>query len=308
MEYRILGRTGLRVSALGFGAAPIGLLGTEQDRAAGVLNLLLDSGVNLIDTAASYAGSEEAIGQAVGHRRGEYVLVSKCGRASDDLPGEDWSPKLIAATVERALRRLRTDHLDVLLLHSAPIDVLEAGEALGALAAARDEGKIRFAGVSGDNEAAAYAATLPDVAVVETSVNVCDQANVASVLPVARTHDVGVLAKRPVANAAWRAPEEQQGFYQNYSRPYHERFAKMGLTTPAALGLGELGWHEAALRFTLALPGIHCAIVGTTNPDNARSNVAAANAGPLPEDAVRRLRDAFARARDASGADWPGLR
>jgi aryl-alcohol dehydrogenase-like predicted oxidoreductase len=308
MEHRILGRTGLRVSALGFGAAPIGLLGTEQDRAAEVLNLLLDSGVNLIDTAASYAGSEEAIGKAVGHRRGEFVLVSKCGRASDDLPDADWSPALIAATVERALRRLRTDHLDVLLLHSAPLDVLEAGEALGALAAARDAGKVRFAGVSGDNEAAAFAAALPDVAVVEISVNACDQANVESVLPVARANDVGVLAKRPVANAAWRAPEDQQGFYQNYSRPYHERFQAMGLTTPGALGLGDLGWHEVALRFTLALPGVHCAIVGTTNPENARRNVKAASAGPLPDDAVRRLRDAFARARDASGEDWPGLR
>src|SRR5215212_523907 len=73
------GRTGLDVSVLGYGAAPIGYLATEQEKVTRILNLLLDQGVNLIDTAASYKGSEEMIAKAIGHRRSEFVLVSKCG-------------------------------------------------------------------------------------------------------------------------------------------------------------------------------------------------------------------------------------
>src|SRR5690606_1362314 len=101
---RKFGKTGLDVSVIGFGAAPIGLLETEQQQVARILNQLLDEGINLIDTAAMYRGSEEAIGNAVGHRREEYILVSKCGQEFDDLEGEAWSPKLISLTVERALK------------------------------------------------------------------------------------------------------------------------------------------------------------------------------------------------------------
>jgi len=80
MQYTPFGRTGLKVSRLAFGAGPIGYLGSSQEQAEKVLNLLLDRGVNLIDTAAAYLGSEELIGKAVGHRRDDYLLVSKCGR------------------------------------------------------------------------------------------------------------------------------------------------------------------------------------------------------------------------------------
>ena len=85
MRNSAFGRTGLSVAPLGFGAAPIGFLKTDQDRVATMLNLMLDAGANLIDTAAMYKGSEELIGQAVGHRRGEYVLVSKCGTTVPDI-------------------------------------------------------------------------------------------------------------------------------------------------------------------------------------------------------------------------------
>src|SRR3954454_7051562 len=188
------GRTGLSVAPLGFGAAPIGFLKTEQDRVATMLNFMLDAGVNLIDTAAMYEGSEELIGRAVGHRRSEYVLVSKCGTPVPDIDAPAWSAELVSKTVDRALKRLRTDHLDVMLLHSCELDTLKKGEALGALVKAREAGKIRHAGYSGDNETVAYAAGLPDVAVIETSINLVDQANLDAVLPVCRRQNVGVIA------------------------------------------------------------------------------------------------------------------
>jgi aryl-alcohol dehydrogenase-like predicted oxidoreductase len=236
MEFRGLGKTGLEVSALGFGGAPVGYLETDRRQVADILNMLLDRGVNLIDTAASYRGSEAAIGEAVGHRRDDYVLVSKCGQAFDDIDGAAWSARAIEQTVARALRRLATDRIDVMLLHSCDLETLQRGEALGALGAARDAGKIRFLGYSGDNEAAAYAAGLEEVAVIETSVSICDQANIDHVLPLARANNVGILAKRPIANAAWKGAAEQRGIYVDYAQTYADRLAKMAIT-PADLGL-----------------------------------------------------------------------
>jgi aryl-alcohol dehydrogenase-like predicted oxidoreductase len=119
-------------------------------------------------------------------------------------------------------------------------------------------------------------------------------------------HDVGVLAKRPVANAAWKDIEQQPGMYKSYAKTYTERLAKMRLD-PAALGFrgtAERAWPELALRFTLSQGGVHCAIIGTTNPDNARANLEAAAKGPLPAEVVRKVREAF-RAADPKG-QWEG--
>jgi aryl-alcohol dehydrogenase-like predicted oxidoreductase len=312
MEQRTFGRTGLRVSVLGFGGAPIGFLATDRQRTATILNFLLDHGVNLIDTAASYKNSEEVIGEAIGKRRDQFVLVSKCGQKVEGVDGEDWSPDLIARTVDRSLRRLKTDRLDVMLLHSCPLEVLERGDAIAALTNAREQGKIRFAGYSGDNDAVAYAATLDAISVIETSVNIADQANITSVLPIARQHNVGVIAKRPIANAAWKAPEHQPGMYKDYASDYTERLKKMDIT-PADVGFigngasgdQERDWPQLALRFTLSFPEVHTAIIGTTNPKNAKKNIDFANKGRLPSDVVEKIRAAFHHA-DPVGA-WKGL-
>lgn len=308
MEKRRLGRTGLEVSALGFGGGPVGFLGTDQERVTNIINFLLDSGVNFIDTAAGYPGSEEAIGNAVSHRRDEYVLVSKCGQAFDDLDGEAWSPTVIGQTVDRALRRLKTDRLDVMLLHGCDQEFLEQGDVVEALVKAREAGKIRHAGYSGDNEAGVYAAGLDAFDVIETSVNICDQANIDTLLPETQRRDIGVIVKRPVANAAWLGVGQQPGFYANYTTGYAERFAAMGLS-PGDLGFGgDDDWAEIALRFTLAQPGVTTAIVGTTNPENAKRNLNAAAKGPLPESSIDAIRSAFAAAQSASGEPWLGLR
>src|SRR5580658_4399812 len=181
---RLLGRTAWPVSVLGFGGAPMGYLKTDRRRIHSLLNLLLDKGVNLFDTAAMYPGSEEAIGHSISHRRTEYLLVTKCGTRLHDVADPPWSAALIAKSIDRSLRLLKTEVIDVALLHSCDLPALQRGEALGALIAARDAGKIRWAGYSGDNEAAAYAAGLKDVAVLQTSINLADQANIENVLPI----------------------------------------------------------------------------------------------------------------------------
>jgi aryl-alcohol dehydrogenase-like predicted oxidoreductase len=307
MEHVPFGRTGLRVSRLAFGAGPIGYLDASEEQASRVLNLLLDHGVNVIDTAAAYRGSEELIRKAVGHRRHEYVLLSKCGRRVEGVTGEDWSAQAVSETVDRSLRRLGTDHLEVMLLHSCPLEVLERGEALDALLRTQQAGKIRFAGYSGDNAAAAYAATLPGVDALMCSASLCDQANLAGALPEAVQRRIGVIAKRPVANGAWKPAEAQQGIYRDYVKPYAERFEAMGLD-PAALGFsGPSDWMEIALRFALALEGIHVLSIGTTTAGHAETNLRILEKGPLPRPAVDAIRRAFREAEARSGGTWDGL-
>ena len=164
--------------------------------------------------------------------------------------------------------------------------------------------KSQFLGDSSDNEVAAFAVTLSEVSVIETSINICDHANIEQVLPVTREHNVGVIAKRPIANTAWRSIEKLPGFYQEYARPYHERFESMGLRAED-LGFQADDWPQIALRFTLSQPGVTVAIIGTTNPDNALRNVGAAEKGPLPVEIVQRIRAAFDRAQKQRGQSWP---
>ena len=272
-----------------------------------MIGTLLDGGVNVIDTAASYPGSEEFLGEHLSRRRKEFVLISKCGTKIPESDALPWSAELIATSIDRSLRLLKTDHIDVMLLHSCGLQTLEHGEAIEALAKVRNAGKIHFAGYSGDNEAAAFAAALPDVAVVETSISIVDQVNIEMVLPVARKHDVGVIAKRPIANAAWKGVAAQPGMYQDYAKPYVERFEQMKLNV-RDLGYGsmpaEQAWPEIALRFAISFPEVSTAIVGTTNAHNAARNLEYIAKGPLPDNVLTRLREAF-RIADPNG-HWHG--
>src|SRR2546422_729553 len=113
MTKKVLGKTGLLVSPLGFGGAPIGQLKTAQKNVSQILELLLEAGVNVIDTAECYGESEKLITKAVGHRRNQCIIITKCGHRVPGLRGEEWSASLIGQTLHRALRRLKTDRIDV---------------------------------------------------------------------------------------------------------------------------------------------------------------------------------------------------
>jgi len=305
MQKQTFGSTGFEVTPLGFGGAPIGFIDEEISRTKQVLFNLLDAGCNLIDTASCYEGSEAMIGQTIGSRRDEYVLVSKCGQPAGEAVGEPFAPELITTSIDQSLRRLSTDVIDVMLLHSCDLETLQQGDALEAALKAKQAGKVKHVGYSGDNEAAAYAASLPEVDVIETSINLVDQRNIDVVIPVCVENNVGVLAKRPIANACWRTADQQRGPYGEYAQLYRDRFLAMNLSA-ADLGVDEQAWPELALRFTLSFKGMHTAIVGTTNPDNVNRNVAMVEKGPLPQDAVDAIRSAFAKAQSAAGEPWTG--
>ena len=308
MKRTVLGKTDLTVSRLGFGAAPLGFLSTPQNQVNKLVAMLLTEGINLFDTAAMYADAEDKLGIALDGRRDDAVLVSKCGTKDAGLPGEEWSAELITASIDRSLKRLKTDHIDVMLLHSCDLKVLKQGDAVEALIKARQAGKTTYLGYSGDNEAAAEAAAMDWVDVIETSVNICDQHNIQTVLPACVDHHVGVIAKRPIANAAWNPLNKQRGLYKEYARVYHDRLNKMNIT-PHELGYHghtEIEWPEIALKFTLAIQGVDTAIVGTTSTVNASANIAAVRKNPLREQVVNKLKQAFKDAERASGDEWLG--
>ncbi len=298
MERRKFGKTGFEVSVLGFGGSEIGYQGASASVAEKILNAELDAGVNVIDTAACYVDSEELIGRAVSRRRREYVVMTKCGHG-DGLGGAEFSPTLIANSIERSLKRLRTDHLDLVQLHSCSEAVLRKGDAINALERARKAGKIRCIGYSGDGEDAMYAVQSGAFDTLQISVSIADQEAIEKIIPAAMERGMGVIAKRPIANAAWRKGELPMEFY---SRPYRERLAELDYDFLKQ----ELKESVAtALRFTLSIPGVHTAIVGTTNPARIADNVAAAAAGALPEaeyDAIR------ARWKKIAKRSWVGLR
>lgn len=190
---RAYGSTGLRVSLLGFGAGQIGDAELDEALVGRLLNEVLDLGITLIDTARGYGLSEERIGKHIAHRRREYVLSTKVGYSIDGVV--DWTYDCILSGVERALRLLRTDHLDIAHLHSCPKETLERGEVVDALDRCVTDGKVRFAAYSGDNEPLEWALASRRFRGLMCSVNVFDQRAMDRVVMPAGKRGIGVIAK-----------------------------------------------------------------------------------------------------------------
>src|SRR5467141_369334 len=133
MEKRRLGKTDMNVSVLGFGGGEIGYEEAPPETVAILLNSALDSGLNVIDTAECYRGSEEMIGHAVSSRRGEFYLFTKCGHPHGAESAANWSRDSILQSIERSLKRLKTDRIDIVHLHSCSEAELRKGEVIAAL-------------------------------------------------------------------------------------------------------------------------------------------------------------------------------
>lgn len=288
-QEREFGATGLKVSALGFGAGHIGSSDMSEGEAGTLLNSLLDLGITLIDTARGYGLSETRIGQHLSHRRQEFVLSTKIGYA---IPGyTDWTGPIITAGIEAALARLQTDYIDIVHLHTCTQEVLEQGEVIEALLAAVKAGKVRVAAYAGDRAPLEWAVKSGLFGSIETSINICDQRIIGSELVAARERNLGVIAKRPVANAPWRFAERPAG---HYAEVYWDRWQAMGIEP------GAYSWQELALRFTAYLPGVDSCIVGTNNLEHLRANLELVERGPLPAETVAYIQETF----KAHDRDW----
>lgn len=298
MERRALGRTGLTVAVLGFGGAEIGYEGASLKSVEALLGGALDAGLDLIDTAECYFESERLIGRAVGHRRGEFALLTKCGHDQGiGLP--EWTPRLVEASVERSLRLLRTDRVDLLQLHSCDEEVLRRGDVIGTLERLKAAGKTRFIGYSGDGTDALAAVRTGRFDVLQISISMADQEAIDLVLPEARARGLGIVAKRPIANAAWRTGKRPADAYHH---PYWERLLKLDypfLKRPLPEAVG------TALGFTLGVPGVATAIVGTKTPGRWEENARLLSAGPL---AKSEFDDIRSRWRAVAPSAWAGQR
>jgi aryl-alcohol dehydrogenase-like predicted oxidoreductase len=305
IQTRPLGQTGTDVTILGYGAMelrgqPRGPA-ISDDEAGRVLGAVLDSGINLIDTSVDYGRSEELIGRYVSHRRDEYFLASKCGCPLSPPPDatppcqHDYSPGNVREGIERSLRLLRTDRLDLVQVHMSPSQArMEADHTIETLQAIRDEGKVRFIGMSG------ILPNLPD----QIAMGVFEvfqipysavQREHEDLITAAAATGAGTLIR---GGAARGAPAEDKAWRQG----------PLGLDP----GVGQRRWEssgvddlldgmsriEFVLRFTLSHPDLSSTIVGTSDPGHLRSNVAIAEKGPLPadlyEEAKRRLQPALA--------------
>ena len=296
MEKRPLGKTGMNVSALGFGGAEIGFEKATFEDVEQLLNAALDNGLNVVDTAECYPDSEDLIGRAVAYRRSDFFLFTKCGHASGfDEP--DWDPKMLAKQIDRSLERLRTDSVDLIQLHSCSKETLRQGDVIAVLQKAREQGKTRFIGYSGDGQDAAEAVGSRAFDTLQTSVNIADQEALQLTLPMTRELEMGVIAKRPIANAAWKTGKQPANAY------HHEYWRRLGALDYDFLKRDVTHAVGVALRFTLSVPGIATAIVGTKNPDRWIANAQLIGAGPLDEAEFRHIRD---RWEDTAQPDWVG--
>lgn len=291
MTLHPLGHTGLQVSALGFGAMHINDERTTEAEAGALLNLVLDEGITLIDTARGYGLSEARIGRHLAHRRQHFVLSTKVGYGVEGVP--DWTYDCIVQGVERALRLMKTDWLDIVHLHSCPLPVLQQGEVTRALADCRAAGKLRVAAYSGDNAEVDFAIASNAFGSLQTSVSLCDQAHLQARAARADHAGIGVIAKRPLAGAVWRFAQRPGDHAEGQ---YWDRFQAMALPW-------QDDWAEVALRFAAFHTGAASAIVGTARPQSLQRNLRAIARGPLPAPLACTLRDAFTQ----HGEGWPGL-
>jgi aryl-alcohol dehydrogenase-like predicted oxidoreductase len=290
---RALGRTGADVTILGYGAMelrgqPRGPEISDED-AGRLLNAVLDGGINLIDTSPDYGRSEELIGTYLGHRRDEYFLASKCGcpiETPADVPPpypHDYSKQNVRAAVERSLRRLRTDRLDLVQVHMSPsVATLQENGTIEELNDLRAEGKVRFIGMSGilPNLPGHIAMNVFDAFQIPYSAVQRDHENL---ITEAVDKGAGTLIRGGAARGA--ASEEK-----NWSNGPLTQEPGVGQRNWETSGVEDLineagiGRQEFILRFTLSHPGLSTTIVGTANPAHLASNIAVAEQGPLPAD------------------------
>jgi aryl-alcohol dehydrogenase-like predicted oxidoreductase len=267
----------------------------EVDR---ILNTVLDSGINMIDTSPDYGASEEHIGRAISHRRDEYFLASKCGCPAGETVGAAgpagrehiFTRENIRAAVEQSLIRMRTDHLDLVQFHVSPSpQTLEDNDSVAELLDLRDEGKVRFIGISG---------TLPNLpAQIEMGVFDAFQIPYSAV---EREHEEaitgaakaggGTIIRGGVARGMAEPRPDFPEQYRQMMLARNERFEKTDLSDL----LGDMTSMELMLRFTISHPDMHTTIVGTKDPQHLAANVAVASKGPLPADVYEQAKTRFA--------------
>jgi len=303
MKYRMLGGTGVRVSVVGVGTWQLsgewGMRFTQHEVDA-LLGRARDVGVNLVDTAECYGDhrAEALVGEAIRGRRGDWVVATKFGhRFHEDAmqaegwsPGQvrtdHWTPSEVVAQLEESLRALRTDYVDIYQFHSCPDEVFDRDDLWEALHEQVAKGKVRHLGVSlgGDDVYQAGRAPERGASVLQVGYNRLDRAAERGVFPASQDHDLGVLAREPLANGYltgkyrpgarvtaegdWRSGHEPAEVQRKLEVVDQIRRTEVPEGVPMAT------W---ALAWCLQHPAVSSVVVGCKSVDQVEANAAAAD-------------------------------
>ncbi|HBV65235.1 MAG TPA: aldo/keto reductase [Rhodopirellula sp.] len=284
----ILGRTGLRVSCLGYGSMGIrgpktwGVRTVNDEHAEKILNAILDMGINFIDTSPDYGLSETRIGRFLSSRRDEYYLATKCGcvytQHKDHLEiDHQWRKEVIERNLHESLQRLQTDHIDLLQFHGGDAETLEREGLLSQLQDFRSQGLIHHIGVSSKipNLAGLIDLNFFDTFQIPYS---CLSPEHGDLITRAGESGAGIIIRGGIAHGGPDA-EIQRPVLNDL---WHE--AKLDELIPKGMTRAEL-----ILRYTLSHPYCHTTIVGTCDPQHLAENVTASRLGQLPEPIYREI-------------------
>jgi aryl-alcohol dehydrogenase-like predicted oxidoreductase len=315
MEYRELGRTGWRLSTVSFGAWAIG--GTwgpvrDEDSMA-ALRKALDAGVNFFDTADVYGDgrSEKLLARLKRERKETFFVATKAGRRLNPHRADGYTRANLTAFVERSLKNLEAEAIDLLQLHCPPTEVYYRPEVFGALDELVHAGKLRFYGVSVEKvEEALKAIEYPGVQSVQIIFNIFRQRPSELLFGEARRRRVGILSRLPLSSGLLTGKFRSDSVFEDddhraFNR-HGEKFDRgetfsgldfsLGLQAVDALRpLMPATWTMAqmALRWILMFPDVTCAIPGGKRPWQVEENVAAADLPPLPDETMRNIRAVY---------------
>jgi len=283
MQKRILGRTGLEVTPLGYGSMGLrgpktwGVRVVSDEAADAFLNRVLDAGINFIDTSPDYGLSEVRIGRYIASRRSEYYLATKCGcvytQHEDRLEIDHvWQADVIRRNLETSLKRLQTDHIDVLQFHGGDAATLEQQGLIDLLLDFKSQGLVRLIGVSSSlpNLPGMIALGVFDTFQIPFS---CLAPQHQSLIAQAAESGAGIIIRGGIAQGGPDAEIQRPALNEVWSQ------ARLEELLPAGMSRAEL-----ILRHTFGQPWRHTTIVGTCNSDHLAENLAAAVRGPLPAD------------------------
>jgi aryl-alcohol dehydrogenase-like predicted oxidoreductase len=312
LNYRRLGRTGLEVSEVGYGAWGIGKsqwIGAEDDESLRALDRAIDLGLNFIDTALGYGNghSERLVGQTVRERDETVYVATKIPPKNLTWPApkglhpdETFPKEHVRACTEQSLKNLGFETIDVQQLHVWSDEWVGRGDWLEAVEELKQEGKIRFFGVSINDHQPSNAVRLIRSGVVDTVqviYNVFDQSPEDELFPACQEHDVGVIVRVPFDEGALTGritPEtefDEEDFRSAYFRgdrkqQVHDRVRAI----VSELGVTEDEMAEVALRYILSHPAVSTVIPGMRSVRNVERNMAVADGKGLPDDQVQKLK------------------
>jgi aryl-alcohol dehydrogenase-like predicted oxidoreductase len=311
MNYRRLGRTNLEVSEVGYGAWGLGgsgWIGAEDDRSLKALHRAVDLGLNFIDTALDYGDghSERLVGQVVRERPETVYVATKVPPKNRTWPARDGSRveevfpgSHVRESAEASLRNLGLETIDLLQLHVWQDDWADQGDWLETVEALRDEGKVRFFGVSINDHQPTNALRLVQagtVDAVQVIYNLFDQSPEDELLPACQAHDVGVLARVPFDEGGLTGtigPDtefDSEDFRAEYFRGDRKAMVQSRVRAIVdELGVEEADIAEIALRYVLSHPAVSTVIPGMRSVRNVERNVAVADGRGLPPEQVEKL-------------------